>query len=46
VLDHLGVVSGARVAVSLLESGRIELVAAAVRDDIKSLPGASRRRSS
>ena len=46
VLDHLGVVPGARVTVSLLENGGIELVAAAVRHNIKSLPGASRRRSS
>jgi bifunctional DNA-binding transcriptional regulator/antitoxin component of YhaV-PrlF toxin-antitoxin module len=43
VLDHLGVVPGAKVSVSLLENGRIELVAAAVRDDIKSLRGALRR---
>jgi hypothetical protein len=43
VLDHLGVVPGAKVSVSLLENGRIELVAAAMRDDIKSLRGALRR---
>jgi bifunctional DNA-binding transcriptional regulator/antitoxin component of YhaV-PrlF toxin-antitoxin module len=43
VLDHLGVAPGAKVSVSLLENGRIELVAAAVRDDIKSLRGALRR---
>ena len=43
VLDHLGVTPGAKVSVSLLENGRIELVAAAVRDDIKSLRGALRR---
>ena len=43
VLNHLGVVPGAKVSVSLLENGRIELVAAAVRDDIKSLRGALRR---
>jgi hypothetical protein len=43
VLDHLRVVPGAKVSVSLLENGRIELVAAAVRDDIKSLSGALRR---
>jgi len=43
VLDHLGVVPGAKVSVSLLENGRIELVAAAARDDIKSLRGALRR---
>ena len=42
VLDHLGVVPGAKVRVSLLENGRIELVAAAARDDIKSLRGALR----
>jgi hypothetical protein len=41
VLDHLGVVPGAKVRVSLLENGRIELVAAAA--DIKSLRGALRR---
>jgi bifunctional DNA-binding transcriptional regulator/antitoxin component of YhaV-PrlF toxin-antitoxin module len=43
VLDHLGVAPGAKVSVSLLENGRIELVAAAIRDDIKSLRGALRR---
>jgi hypothetical protein len=43
VLDHLGVVPGAKVSVSLLENGRIELVAAAVRDDVNSLRGALRR---
>ena len=43
VLDHLGVVPGAKVSVSLLENGRIELVAAGVRDDIKSLRGAQWR---
>lgn len=42
-LDHLGVAPGAKVSVSLLENGRIELVAAAVRDDMKSLRGALRR---
>jgi len=40
VLDHLGVTPGAKVSVSLLENGRIELVAAAARDDIKDLRGA------
>ena len=43
VLDHLCVVPGAKVSVSVLENGRIELVAAAVRDDIKCLRGALRR---
>ncbi len=43
VLDHLGVTPGSKVSVSLLENGRIELLAAAVRDDIKSLRGALRR---
>ena len=43
VWDHLGVVPGARVSVSLLENGRVELVAAAARDDIKSLRGALQR---
>jgi bifunctional DNA-binding transcriptional regulator/antitoxin component of YhaV-PrlF toxin-antitoxin module len=43
VLDHLGVTPGAKVSVSLLENGRIELVAAAARDDIKDLRGAMRR---
>ena len=43
VLDHLGVTPGAKVGVSLLENGRIELVAAAARDDIKDLRGALRR---
>ena len=43
VLDHLGVTPGAKVSVSLLENGRIELVAAAARDNIKSLRGAMRR---
>jgi hypothetical protein len=44
VLDHLGVMPGVKVSVSLLENGRIELVAAAARDDIKGLRGALRRR--
>ena len=43
VLDHLGVMPGAKVSVSLLEDGRIELVASAVRSNIKSLRGALRR---
>ena len=43
VLDHLGVVPGAELSVSLLENGRVELVAAAARDDIKSLRGALQR---
>jgi bifunctional DNA-binding transcriptional regulator/antitoxin component of YhaV-PrlF toxin-antitoxin module len=43
VLNHLGVAPGAKVSVSLLENGRIELVAAAVRGDIKSLRGALQR---
>jgi hypothetical protein len=43
VLDHLGVAPGAKVSVSLLENGRIELVAAAVHHDIRSLRGALRR---
>ena len=43
MLDHLGVVPGAKVSVSLLENGRVELVAAAARDDIKSLRGALQR---
>jgi bifunctional DNA-binding transcriptional regulator/antitoxin component of YhaV-PrlF toxin-antitoxin module len=43
VLDHLGVRPGAKISVSLLEDGRVELVAAAARDDIKSLRGALRR---
>jgi bifunctional DNA-binding transcriptional regulator/antitoxin component of YhaV-PrlF toxin-antitoxin module len=43
VLDHLGVMPGARISVSLLENGRVELVAAAARDDIKSLRGALQR---
>ena len=43
VLDHLGVEPGAKVIVALLENGRIELVAAMARDDIKSLRGALRR---
>jgi hypothetical protein len=34
---------GVKVSVSLLESGRIELVAATVRGDIKDLRGAVRR---
>ena len=46
VLDHLGVAPGAKVSVSLLENGQIELVAAAARDDIKSLRGALRRSGS
>jgi bifunctional DNA-binding transcriptional regulator/antitoxin component of YhaV-PrlF toxin-antitoxin module len=43
VLNHLGVAPGAKVSVSLLENRRIELVAAAVRGDIKSLRGALQR---
>ena len=43
VLDHLGVTPGSRVSVSLLENGRIELVAAAAGDNIKGLRGALRR---
>jgi acylphosphatase len=43
VLDHLGVAPGAKISVSLLEDGRVELIAAAARDDIKSLRGALRR---
>jgi bifunctional DNA-binding transcriptional regulator/antitoxin component of YhaV-PrlF toxin-antitoxin module len=43
VLDHLGVASGAKVSVSFMENGRIELVAAAACEDIKSLRGALRR---
>jgi bifunctional DNA-binding transcriptional regulator/antitoxin component of YhaV-PrlF toxin-antitoxin module len=43
VLDHLGVTPGAKVSVSFLENGRIELVAAAARENIKSLRGALQR---
>jgi bifunctional DNA-binding transcriptional regulator/antitoxin component of YhaV-PrlF toxin-antitoxin module len=43
VLDHLGVGPGGKVSVSLLEDGRIELVAAAAHDDIRGLRGALRR---
>jgi hypothetical protein len=43
VLDHLGVSPGAKVSVSLLGNGRVELVAAAARGDIKGLRGALRR---
>jgi bifunctional DNA-binding transcriptional regulator/antitoxin component of YhaV-PrlF toxin-antitoxin module len=43
VLNHLGVVPGQKVKVSLLGDGRIELVAAAAGNDIKSLRGALRR---
>jgi hypothetical protein len=43
VLHHLGVMPGAKISVSLLEDGRVELVAAAARDDIQSLRGALRR---
>jgi bifunctional DNA-binding transcriptional regulator/antitoxin component of YhaV-PrlF toxin-antitoxin module len=43
VLDHLGVTPGAKVSVALLENGRVELVAAAAHEDIKSLRGARRR---
>ena len=42
-LDHLGVMPGDKISVALLENGRIELVAAAVAHDIKSLRGALRR---
>jgi hypothetical protein len=44
VLDHLGVMPGGKVSVSLLENRRIELVAAAAGDNIKGLRGALRRR--
>jgi len=43
VLAHLGVEPGAKLSVSLLENGRIELVAAAACDDIKDPRGALRR---
>ena len=43
MLDHLGVSAGAKVSVSLLENGRVELVAGAARGDIKDLRGALRR---
>jgi hypothetical protein len=43
VLDHLGVMPGDKVSVSLLENGRVELVAAAAGDTIKGLRGALRR---
>lgn len=43
MLDHLGVMPGGKVSVSLLENGRIELVAAAAGENIKSLRGALRR---
>jgi hypothetical protein len=43
VLDHLGVMPGGKLSVSLLENGRVELVAATARDDIRSLRGALRR---
>ena len=43
VRDHLGVTPGAKISVSLLENGRVELVAAAACDDIKSLRGALHR---
>jgi hypothetical protein len=43
VLDHINIMPGAKVSVSLLENGQIELVAATARDDIKSLRDALRR---
>ena len=43
VLDHLGVTPGNKISVSLLENGRIEIVAAAAGDNIKTLRGALRR---
>jgi hypothetical protein len=43
VLDHLGVRPGAKVSVSLLGNGRVELVAAAAGGDITGLRGALRR---
>jgi hypothetical protein len=43
VLGHLGVGPGAKVSVSLLDNGRVELVAATAREDIRSLRGALRR---
>ena len=43
VRDHLGVTPGARISVSLLADGRVELIAASARDDIESLRGALQR---
>ena len=43
VLDHLGVRPGAKVSVSLLENGRVELVASEAGGDIKGLRGALRQ---
>jgi hypothetical protein len=43
VLDRINIMPGAKVSVSLLENGQVELVAATARDDIKSLRGALRR---
>jgi AbrB family looped-hinge helix DNA binding protein len=43
VLAHLGVKPGDKVSVSLLPSGRVELVPAAKRDELRSLRGVLRR---
>ena len=43
VLDHLGVMPGAKVSVSLLDNGRIELVTAKTGNDITDVRGALRR---
>ena len=45
VLAHLGVKPGDKVSVSLLPSGRVEMVPAAQHEDIRSLRGALRRPS-
>jgi bifunctional DNA-binding transcriptional regulator/antitoxin component of YhaV-PrlF toxin-antitoxin module len=43
VLDHMHVKPGQKVGVSLLSDGRVELVPAETRPDIRSLRGALRR---
>jgi hypothetical protein len=43
VLEHLGVLPGVKVSVSLLENGRIELVSVKTSNDIRGLRGALRR---
>ena len=43
VLEHLGVVPGEKVSVSLLPSGRVALASAASAHDIREVRGALRR---
>jgi bifunctional DNA-binding transcriptional regulator/antitoxin component of YhaV-PrlF toxin-antitoxin module len=44
VLDHLGVKPGAKIGVSLLPDGRVELAPAIAGHDLRSIRGLLRRR--